>query len=330
MTKRIVDDRFSGKLVRSVRGGRTQSAVASDLGYSFNIMTRWETGRIRIGWRNFVRLCAACDVDVHEMLLRVFCYSGDVTTGGKVLHAVIEGRSVPEASGLLGVPPYQLARWLRGRIEVPLVVMLRAIAVFTDRLDEVVRFFETRNAEAPRGPSSSSWTPLDCVIAALLRPDSKDGALGTRRLARAIGLSEVDVRRSLLRLDEAGLLARTPDGWRLLAEPPVVASDYDADSAQLLVSLMHGNGFGDGAAGSSVFCRTEVRTLSPAAEAAVTAILLETLRRLRGVFDRSGDGEGALRILQVALLDPLAGKRTDEVITGTRDASLSVSDQRTH
>ena len=126
------------QIILTLRDKRSQMHLSRNLGFSFNQVYRWESGRTLIDWADFQRLAAACKVDLKSILSRHFFYSGQVSNGPQLLRRLIGERRNVEVSSALQVSQHKVHRWLTGKTDLPASAIFAVIDCFHMSLAEVV------------------------------------------------------------------------------------------------------------------------------------------------------------------------------------------------
>lgn len=118
------------ELIRAIRGDKSQTFINKRLGYRSNQVAKWESGRGRILWPDFVSFCNVC----HFNLRQPFPF----LSGKKFFHEDIISnylRSYDKKVIIehLNVSHATLSRWLSGALIPDLDIILRLLA-FDNRL----------------------------------------------------------------------------------------------------------------------------------------------------------------------------------------------------
>src|SRR5687768_17558011 len=128
-------EKVARELVRAVRGKRSQTAVNRKLGYGFNQVSRWETGRTTISWPAFVKLSAACKVDVAAAARDLFSTSARAE---EIVAFFAADAKQTDIAKKLGVSRFTLRRWLASEAAPPLAAILSLVHRFSPNLLELV------------------------------------------------------------------------------------------------------------------------------------------------------------------------------------------------
>lgn len=69
MPKATVDFRFvTREFIRVIRGEKSQERLSHELGFDFNVVSRWESGRRGFYWNDFISLAKLMRWDVSTAL----------------------------------------------------------------------------------------------------------------------------------------------------------------------------------------------------------------------------------------------------------------------
>lgn len=100
-------------IIRSLRGDLSQAVLNKRLGFNFNQLSRWEQGRTRIYWHDFVRLCEACDRPFPKILKEATARVMSDVSQVKILKLIFGEIQTKEASAITNIPRQKIERWLR-------------------------------------------------------------------------------------------------------------------------------------------------------------------------------------------------------------------------
>lgn len=102
-------------LLRSIRQKKTQAAISQKLGFEFNQVYRWESGRTQVDWVDFVEFCLVCKAPLQEALETGFSYFGDPRDFASLTQHFVGKQTQASLARDLGISRYTLSRWVRGR-----------------------------------------------------------------------------------------------------------------------------------------------------------------------------------------------------------------------
>jgi transcriptional regulator with XRE-family HTH domain len=140
-------ERLASELVRKLRGARSQPALSRRLGYHANVVYLWESGRRFPPASGLFRLAARSQLEP-TLLARwlgaaapALLPSWSARHTGQLLSLLAPGVLASELSRSLGVDRGTVARWLSGRTEPRLPVLLRLVDKVSHRLVELIELF---------------------------------------------------------------------------------------------------------------------------------------------------------------------------------------------
>lgn len=123
--------RLQTDLVRILRGKRSQAQLSRLLGYGYNQVHFWESGKTKLGWVDFARLCQKTRAPLSAALREVLSYyDSPLKVPGLVKHVMGENR-VLEYARTTGISRFKLSRWIYGRSEPTLAEVLELIELST-------------------------------------------------------------------------------------------------------------------------------------------------------------------------------------------------------
>ncbi len=157
---RLDFEQLSRELIRQLRGKLSQAALSKRLGYSANVVHRWESGRAWPTAAAFLRLCEARRIDLRAALEQFFRYEPSWLTAPTVAHREFAAAFLTELRGKTplielasasGVNRYTLARWHRGNAEPRLPDFLRLVETSSRRaLDFVATLVDPASLPSAR------------------------------------------------------------------------------------------------------------------------------------------------------------------------------------
>jgi len=212
---------LSREIIIHLRGGRTQTELSSLLGYSFNQVSKWESGATLFLWQNFIDLnealqlpwsknfndCFAFNTNlkveerpVFEILSHFFGFS-DINEMAEMMHKsrssivrLLHDQVKIDFSDVLRVidqRPFLLTRWLTSFLSV-------------NELPSMKQRFESE-MQIYKSVVSLPWTPL--VGAALYLDAYKDlEEHSTAWVAKQVGLADDQVEKAIEKLVESEIV----------------------------------------------------------------------------------------------------------------------------
>lgn len=115
------------ELLRSVRGGLSQSALSRKLGYRGKQIHRLEAGERTVTWDIFAKACAVCGRDLRRSLRGRILAAEDPLDSAAVVTSIIGAVRLSMLAKDTGLSRFSLIRWREGRATPPLAVILQLI-----------------------------------------------------------------------------------------------------------------------------------------------------------------------------------------------------------
>lgn len=129
------------ELLKAMRAKRSQTYINKKLGYSFNQVSRWETGRSQISWKDFVRLATVCRIDLNQGFKRTFSYLDSPLRLDLLIRHLSGNSRIISLSSHLGISRHILGRWISGKSSPSLKNILYVIDSLTPLLIEFLETF---------------------------------------------------------------------------------------------------------------------------------------------------------------------------------------------
>ncbi len=108
---------LNNELLKALRGRRSQNQINRKLGFTYNQVSRWETGQKRILWQDFIKLAKSCGCNLQKVFYSTFLYLGDVKDPLAIIKHLTGSAKVAHIAGLAGVSRFKAARWLKKKTE---------------------------------------------------------------------------------------------------------------------------------------------------------------------------------------------------------------------
>lgn len=143
------------ELLRALRGRRTQGQINQLLHKNYAQAYRWESGRKKMYWNDFLVYCQACrQYDAMANSLRqITKYQGDLHNDADLLHFLLGGTKASRFIKKTGCSKGQAYRWLAGDSEVPLEIILKSMHIF----DKSMFAFLFNFVDLSKLPSVAEW-----------------------------------------------------------------------------------------------------------------------------------------------------------------------------
>ena len=138
------DEKLALEALLALRGRRAQAQLSQQLGYSYNQVYLWESGRRGLYWTDFVALCQALRRPLAPAFTKFLSVPAnpEPVAIAELLRNAVKPYRKGEISRRLGVTPSKLSRWLGAKSDPPLAMAFAILRIghlnFAEFLDEVV------------------------------------------------------------------------------------------------------------------------------------------------------------------------------------------------
>jgi len=126
------------EVLRSVRGKKSQTYVNRKLGFSYNQVSRWESGLIEISWIDFVKICVICRCNLEQALTEVFNFREHPSDYKKLIEFLLDEMKRKDLESQVGFSPYRLRKWFRGQVSPDLSDFLKIFDSISHLLTDFV------------------------------------------------------------------------------------------------------------------------------------------------------------------------------------------------
>ena len=211
------------ELIRAIRAHRSQNTINKRLKLNFNQVSRWETGRKRILWNEFVDLCKVCKIDAGKAMNRATGFPGRAKDTGAIFRHLLAETEVKAFAAHLGVSRPTLSRWLLGSVNPPLCEVLKALQASSKSLFLFLEVITDLN-ELPSLEAQYKAYLTTCdlerklpEVGAILRcfdlaPYQEHNSHAEGFVAKTLGISVAKEQEWIQILESAGLIFRLPNG----------------------------------------------------------------------------------------------------------------------
>lgn len=129
MKSKIVDhwSNLAQDIVREIRGNRSQDELNSALNLKFNQVHRWETGRKRILWSEFAKLCEICKIPLKKTCENVLRFYAPLDRGDLFFQIAVSQDDIQTFATRYNISIQVVRRWRLGDSELTLDGALRAL-----------------------------------------------------------------------------------------------------------------------------------------------------------------------------------------------------------
>lgn len=220
-----IPENIDREVLKALRGRRSQVQLSRLLGFRFNQVYLWESGRRAVHWGDFELYCKILKRPLYQAITRHFALPDSHS-----IHEVLVGslRSLKKGAIAkeLGIGPSPLSRWLNGRADPPLREVFRIFnrthLNFLEFLDEVVgagklMSIQTAVTETQRLKNALYGLPIAGAIAPALElreyQELKVHRPGV--LAKRLGLTLQEEEEALRLLQAAGQIEMQNGKYRL-------------------------------------------------------------------------------------------------------------------
>jgi transcriptional regulator with XRE-family HTH domain len=138
------NEKLALEALLALRGRRAQAQLSQQLGYSYNQVYLWESGRRGLHWADFVAVCEVLRRPLVPAFTKYFSVaaSPEPVAIAELMRNALKPYRKGEISRRLGVTPSKLSRWLGAKSDPPLAMAFAILRIghlnFAEFLDEVV------------------------------------------------------------------------------------------------------------------------------------------------------------------------------------------------
>ncbi|MGE0171965.1 MAG: DUF4423 domain-containing protein [Oligoflexales bacterium] len=141
--------RIRTDFLQSIRGEKTYGAINTQLGITGNLFYKWEKGLKIFQWLDFINVCTKASISIGDVLAKVFCYYGEVTSVIEFMNHLTNGRSPNAIGDDLGFKPYTVQRWQDGITKPSFEEVIRVIDHYTRALPTFISLIEKDGCVSP-------------------------------------------------------------------------------------------------------------------------------------------------------------------------------------
>jgi transcriptional regulator with XRE-family HTH domain len=125
---------FSRELIAVLRRKRSRSALSKKMGFKFNQVARWESGKRAIDWVEFLSLAAICGTKIDLIIQDTFRYSSPPNDQVAFLAHLGLTNDFSQFSKTTRLSRFKISRWTSGKQNIKLAEMLQIIDFCTTEL----------------------------------------------------------------------------------------------------------------------------------------------------------------------------------------------------
>ena len=127
MSNKINYSTLTQELIKGLRGKKSQNYYNKRLKQKTNQIHRWETGKSKITWVEFMRLLQLFKIDFRLLLNRFFRFQGDVESISLFLTHLFGNKKISELSKTVQLSEFKIRRILNGSSPAYLADILKII-----------------------------------------------------------------------------------------------------------------------------------------------------------------------------------------------------------
>jgi hypothetical protein len=211
------------KILRKLRGTKSQEAMSAKLKSNFNVYGKWENGLKRLLWNDLVKLADARGLSITNALEDIYKVSGDAkrADAANIVNHFLRTYFAGEIHRLheyLGITQSRAARWAAGKSQIPAQPILKLLLyrpqlfiLFLERLQiiDVMPEFDLEFKRMKTLMSGQERAPYNLAVLYFLDTDdyknlaAHDEAL----IARKLQLSARQVSSALSHLEKQGAVS---------------------------------------------------------------------------------------------------------------------------
>lgn len=217
--------RATGKLIKVLRGDLSQNELSLVLGYSYNIVHRWEKGSRKILWNEFVLLTRVKEIPLESILFELCGYVSDREFSGKKLTEFIARGPYAKNNLAQYFSIQKINRLIAGKTQLTLEDFLFMIEIIYSRVE---RFFslvtksEGINHIIDKNKTdfmvSVGRNPLLILVKLALRLQDYQNLPehSSQCIANLTGLSVSDVDQLLMQLEQLQMIHRVGTHFQVI------------------------------------------------------------------------------------------------------------------
>lgn len=203
-------------VLRSMRGKRSQAQISRQLGYSFNQVYRWESGRTGVSWCEFLDFAEVCRVDVRAKLNDCFRFDRDSRNTTDLVNFLLGNARASVLAKQLQVSKFKLEKWRSGALVPRLEDVLMMVEYSSGLAVTLVEHFAGKTMPAKylqsgqtSGAKGLIATYPMCAMIDLLFLDQEYQKLPRHvdgYVARKVGITIAQEKKILQAMEAQGLL----------------------------------------------------------------------------------------------------------------------------
>lgn len=135
---------LQSELLKALRGKKSRTQMNQDLALSHNLFHRWESGKHKMPWQDFLHMAKLCHVPLTQSFSFVW-YKGDPANTADLVKTLLAERKISEISAEMKISSSSLERWLKGKTQPSLPDLFKLIHVCTDRFVDFISLMVPAN-----------------------------------------------------------------------------------------------------------------------------------------------------------------------------------------
>ncbi len=135
-----IDNKLIGQVIKNIRASKSQGYITLKLKHSSNIISKWESGQVRITWKDFVTLCDICKINIHKAFENYFHYYGDILNQRDLLAFIIGKQNTLKLAEQTSISYNKLLRLQKG--QTPLYVVDFFLLLTKNEVGQLIGFLE--------------------------------------------------------------------------------------------------------------------------------------------------------------------------------------------
>jgi hypothetical protein len=135
-----IDNKLIGQIIKSIRASKSQGYITLKLKHSSNIISKWESGQVRITWKDFVSLCNVCKINIDVAFENYFHYYGDILNQSDLLAFIVGNQKILKLAEQTSISYDKFLRLQKG--ETPLYVVDFFQILSRNEIGQLIGFLE--------------------------------------------------------------------------------------------------------------------------------------------------------------------------------------------
>ncbi len=138
----VLFQKMTIEFLKAFREDESQLKLSEKLGYSFNQVSKWESGEKKILLKDLFDLAQAKNISISDILKNFFSTQYISKDNSYLLLKDLQGAmSIEEFADHIGENRNKVARWLNNEVDIPLNIFFQIINPVRNNLDELIESF---------------------------------------------------------------------------------------------------------------------------------------------------------------------------------------------